>query len=204
MFEELRRLTTARPFEPFLIILKNGNQIRIREPEGIEFTADGNVKIPDKKFYRLIAPDWIAEIGVWVSQTQVEDEEEQKEAAKVNELQALLDAEPFVPFSIVMGKREYPVSQKSDAEITDGGSVNYYSPKFSGTRALLNTRFITALKKVETEPIVRTIQEPRVRNPELEEAARKFAEEVREKEGDEQESIDPIPEAPLIVPVHKK
>jgi len=46
---------------------------------------------------------------------------------------------------------------------------------------------------------VRLIQQSPTANPELVEAARKFAQKLREKEGDDGEHIDRVPDAPLIV-----
>jgi hypothetical protein len=51
---------------------------------------------------------------------------------------------------------------------------------------------------------VRLIQQSPTANPKLVEAARKFAQRLKEKEGDEEEHIDYIPEAPLILPVPQK
>ena len=45
----------------------------------------------------------------------------------------------------------------------------------------------------------RLIQESPVANPKLVEAARKFAEKIKEQEGDEEETIDDVPEAPLLL-----
>jgi len=45
----------------------------------------------------------------------------------------------------------------------------------------------------------RLIQESPVANPKLVEAARKFAEKLKEQEGDEEETIDDVPEAPLLL-----
>ena len=50
---------------------------------------------------------------------------------------------------------------------------------------------------------VRLIQQSPTANPKLVEEARKFAREVKEKQGDAEERIDYIPEAPLIVPVQE-
>jgi hypothetical protein len=38
-----------------------------------------------------------------------------------------------------------------------------------------------------------------VANPKLVEAARKFAEKLKEQEGEEEETIDNVPEAPLLL-----
>jgi hypothetical protein len=46
---------------------------------------------------------------------------------------------------------------------------------------------------------VRLIQESPVANPKLVDAARKFAEKLKKIEGDEEEIIDDIPEAPLLL-----
>jgi hypothetical protein len=51
---------------------------------------------------------------------------------------------------------------------------------------------------------VRLIQQSPTVNPRLVEAARKFAQRLKEKEGDKEEHIDYIPEAPLILPVPQK
>jgi hypothetical protein len=51
---------------------------------------------------------------------------------------------------------------------------------------------------------VRLIQQSPTANPKLVEAARKFAQRLKEKEGEEEEHIDYIPEAPLILPVPQK
>jgi hypothetical protein len=51
---------------------------------------------------------------------------------------------------------------------------------------------------------VRLIQQSPTADPKLVEAARKFAQKLKEKEGDEEERIDRIPEAPLILPVPQK
>ena len=51
---------------------------------------------------------------------------------------------------------------------------------------------------------VRLIQQSPTANPKLVEAARKFAQRLKGKEGDEEEHIDYIPEAPLILPVPQK
>jgi hypothetical protein len=51
---------------------------------------------------------------------------------------------------------------------------------------------------------VRLVQQSPTANPKLVEAARKFAQRLKEKEGDEEEHIDYIPEAPLILPVPQK
>jgi hypothetical protein len=51
---------------------------------------------------------------------------------------------------------------------------------------------------------VRLIQQSPTANPRLVEAARKFAQKSKEKEGEEEEHIDYIPEAPLILPVPQK
>ena len=51
---------------------------------------------------------------------------------------------------------------------------------------------------------VRLIQQSPTADPKLVEAARKFAQKLKEKEGDEEEHIDYIPEAPLILPVPQK
>ena len=51
---------------------------------------------------------------------------------------------------------------------------------------------------------VRLIQQSPAADPKLVEAARKFAQKLKEKEGGEEERIDRIPEAPLILPVPQK
>jgi hypothetical protein len=48
---------------------------------------------------------------------------------------------------------------------------------------------------------VRLIQQSPTADPKLVEAARKYAQKLKEKEGDEEKRIDHIPEAPLILPV---
>ena len=63
----------------------------------------------------------------------------------------------------------------------------------------------TSTSSAEVHP--RLIQQSPFANPELVEAARKFAEEVKQKEGDAEYSVgldqEPLPDAPLIVPVDK-
>ena len=51
---------------------------------------------------------------------------------------------------------------------------------------------------------VRLIQQSPTADPKLVEAARKFAQKLKEKEGNEEERIDRIPEAPLILSVPQK
>jgi hypothetical protein len=48
---------------------------------------------------------------------------------------------------------------------------------------------------------VRLIQESPTADPKLVEAARKYVQKLKEKEGDDEKRIDRIPEAPLILPV---
>ena len=48
---------------------------------------------------------------------------------------------------------------------------------------------------------VRLIQESPTADPKLVEAARKYMQKLKEKEGDEEKHIDHVPEAPLILPV---
>ena len=79
------------------------------------------------------------------------------------------------------------------------------SDKSPGKTAEGTVRIQTAATATASAHVrVRLIQQSPTANPKLVEAARRFAQRLKEKEGDEEEHIDYIPDAPLILPVPQK
>lgn len=157
MIEELRRLATARPFEPFVIYMDKDCKAEVNAPEEICFTRLGVPKVRVEQDgkpigWLLINVDYI--LGIRISEVThslekeaIQSESEAKSLkteAKLQEIRSMLDNEPFRPFAMhLVSGDDYAVMNRADLEIID--SDVRYRP-WGEASHLISVAFIRSIK----------------------------------------------------------